>query len=145
MKSKSKNVIITVVTVLVAAALMMISSEFVAGIGNSGNFGTLIFWGCLGAVVIPLAIAFLAAFYIQHIWNKKQNRVRTVIAVIIAVFCAVFGCVLEARDLMEIRNYFSEIDMNNAMSVMQMAYFQPRFVYFVKVLTIFPAVAKFLL
>lgn len=150
----SKQIILSVVTLLATAFLMLISSTYIPALANiTGNSqeSAQIFFGCLGAVVLPLIMGFVSILIMKKIINNKSdnkfdnetNKKGLLISVIIAVICAVSASVLESIDIKETMAFINQIDFSNMnmMSLMEMSSFKPRFEMLVRILTLLPTVA----
>lgn len=145
----SKQIILSVVTLLATAILMLISSTYIPAMANiTGNSqeSAQIFFGCLGAVVLPLIMGFVSIFIMKKILLNGITADGTkslLISVIIAVICAALASVLESIDIKETMAFINQIDFSNMdmMSLMEMSSFKPRFEMFVRILTLLPTVA----
>lgn len=129
---RAKYILFSAMTVVVTAVLMLVSEIYVPKLGTGK---AQIFFGCIGAVAIPLILGLISIIFINKICNRKQKRLTLLI--IIAAVCVALACVLEGMDLAEAQRFLAEMDYDS-MSLMQMMSFQPKFVIVVRILVWIP-------
>ena len=100
-----KVLILSIVTIAVSAMLnMIIPSAFYAFSNADSTEKAIIVKGCMGNVLLPLIIALVSVFLINHFFQRNQKNL--VVMIVLAAVCALRACLYEVKDLVDLTNTY---------------------------------------